>query len=52
MVNRASVGFMYAPNQTLSFTLGIESSMLQYKEKNTSYSSFNYGLSYGLSIHL
>ena len=52
MVNRASVGFMYAPSQTLSFTLGIESSMLRYQEKSTSYSSFNYGLSYGLSIHL
>lgn len=52
MVNRASVGFMYAPNQTLSFTLGFESSMVRYKEKSTSYSSFNYGLSYGIAIHL
>lgn len=52
MVNRASVGFMYAPNQTLSFTLGFESSMVRYKEKSTSYSSFNYGLSYGIAVHL
>lgn len=50
MVNRGLLGMKYSPSSTVSFSLGIESSFLLYNEKNVSYTTMNYGLSYGFSL--
>lgn len=52
MVNRGLLGVQYAAGSSISFSLGIETSLLLYTEKNVSYSTMNYGLSYGFSLNL
>lgn len=52
MVSRGLLGIKYAAGSSISFSLGIETSLLLYSEKNVSYSTMNYGLSYGFSLNL
>lgn len=49
MLGRSVIGLSYSPQAKWKISLGVEGSLLQYQYQNSSFSTFKYGITYGMS---